>query len=309
VIAYDERVSTYACDHCGATLAFAGVRTETCPYCASPNFVERPPSSGHPDPRFVVTFGIDAARARDDLRRWARSRTWFADPALRRASVQDMRGIYVPAYLYSAAAHSEFHAHIGENYTETETYRHTEPDGKTETRTRTVTRTEYRPLAGRHVGYITDVVVSASHGLTDGELGRIEPFDLRLMRRFEPALVTGWIVEEPSRDADACQLASRTEAVDRVGDRLRRFMPGDSHSDLSWRTRVSWESLDPILVPVWVLALRYREDAPPLRVVMNGQSGRVAGKVPLSAWRVGVGVLVLAAAIAAIAYLIYARSR
>lgn len=38
-------VSTFACGHCGAGLAFAGVRTETCPYCASPNFVERPPAA------------------------------------------------------------------------------------------------------------------------------------------------------------------------------------------------------------------------------------------------------------------------
>ena len=302
-----RRVSTFACGHCGASLAFAGVRTETCPYCASENFVERPPAGDRSDPDFVVAFGIDAERARRELRRWAGSRTWFADPALKRASVLAMRGIYVPAYLYSAAAHTEFHAQIGEGYTETETYRHTDKDGTTETRTRPVRRTEYRPLAGRHVGYITDVLVSASHGLSDRELARTGPFDLRLMRRFEPALVSGWIVEEPSRSADVCERASRTEAVEQVGDRLRRFLPGDSYSDLAWHTRVAWESLDPILVPVWVLALRYREGAPPLRVVINGQTGTIAGKVPLSAWRVALGAIVLAAALAALAYAIYTR--
>jgi hypothetical protein len=284
------------------------VRTETCPYCASPNFVERPAMMGQPDPEYVVTFVGDAAVARGALERWLGSRTMFADSAVKRATVADMRGIYVPAYLYSAVAHTDYHAHIGEHYTETETYKVETEDGKTETRTRTVTRTEYRPLAGYHVSYVTDVVVSASRGLSDRELGNTLPFDLGQMRRFDPALVSGWIAEEFSRDAGDCERASRTEAVEHIGEKLRRFMPGDGYSDLTWRTSVAWESFDPVLVPVWVLALRYREDRPPLRVVINGQSGKVAGKVPLSPWKVALGVIALLAVIAAIAYVIYTRS-
>lgn len=304
---YDGRVTTLACEHCGAGLAFAGVRTETCPYCASPNIVERPPAPGQPDPAFVVTFVGDAEVARRALDRWASTRSIFADSALRRARVEDMRGIYVPAYLYSAVAHTDYHAQIGEHYTETETYETTNDKGETERRTRTVTRTEYRPLSGYHVSYVTDVVVSASRGLSHRELDHLEPFDFKQLRRFEPALVTGWIAEEFSRTPDECERASRTAAIDQVGDKLRRFMPGDSYSDLTWKTSVAWESLEPVLVPVWVLALRYREDKEPLRVVINGQTGAVAGKVPLAAWKVALGVLVLAAVIGTIAYLLYTR--
>ncbi len=302
-------MTTFACGHCGASLAFERVRTETCPYCASPNFVERPPAPGQPDPRFVVTFVGDAEVARRALDRWLGSRTIFADSAIKRARVEDMRGIYVPAYLYSAVAHTDYHAHIGEHYTETETYTATNQEGKTETRTRTVTRTEYRQLAGYHVGYVTDVIVSASHGLSNREMSRVEPFDLKQMRRFDPALVSGWIAEEFAQSADACERTCRTEAVDQVGEKLRRFMPGDSYSDLTWRTSVAWESIDPVLVPVWVLALRYREQKDPLRVVINGQTGKVVGKVPLAIWKVTLGVIVLASIIAAVAYLIYTRSR
>jgi hypothetical protein len=302
-------VSTFACGHCGASLAFDRVRTETCPYCASPNFVERPPTAGQADPQFVVTFVGDAEVARRALDRWLGSRTMFADSAIKRARVEDMRGIYVPAYLYSAVAHTHYDAQIGEHYTETETYTATNNEGKTETRTRTVTRTEHRPLAGYHVSYVTDVIVSASQGLSNDELSRVEPFDLKQMRRFDHALVSGWIAEEFSWTARECERTCRTEAVDQIGNKLRRFMPGDSYSDLSWRTNVAWESIDPILVPVWVFAVRYREQKEPLRVVINGQTGKVAGRVPLSAWKVTLGVIVLLAVIAAVAYVIYTRSR
>ncbi len=304
----DARASvTFACGHCGAGLLFAGVRTATCPYCASPNFVERPPAANQPHPALVVAFTGDAVVARRKLDLWLGSRTWFADARIKRARVEDLRGVYLPAYLYSAVAHTEYTAAIGEHYTESETYETTDAHGNKKTETRSVTRTEYRPLAGHHVGYVTDVIVSASAGLAHRELQAIEPYDLLALRRYSPAVVTGWIAEEFSRDPDDCRRASRGEAIDEVGLRLRRFMPGDSHSDLAWRTTVSWESLDPILVPVWVLAVRYRHDRAPLRVVINGQTGAVAGKVPLAWWKVSLAIIVAAVVIGAVILAIVSR--
>lgn len=262
-----------------------------CPYCASPSVVERPAAADRADPRFVVAFTGDAAGARGSLARWLGSRHWFADPRLRRARVEDLRGIYVPAYLYSAVAHADYTASIAEHYPEEETYK--DKDG--ETKTRTVTRTEYRPLAGRHVSYVTDVVVSASRGLGHGELAAIEPYDFKALRRFEPAVIVGWLSEEFARSPDECHAQSRREALDEVGGRLRRFMPGDGFSDLDWRAYISWESLDPVLVPVWMFAVRYRDDRPALRVAINGQTARIAGRVPLSWPRIVAALVVLAA--------------
>lgn len=291
--------ATFTCEQCGASLACAGVRTATCPYCASPSFVQRAPAAGHVDPAFVVPFAFDDAGARRRLAAWLRARSIFVDRRAVRAAVEELRGIYLPAYLYSAVARTTYTVSIAEHYTETEEYEHTGPDGTKETRTRSVTRTEHCPLAGRHVGYVTDVVVSASTGLPSRELAAIEPFDLRQLRRFAPSFITGWSAEEFGRSREACHAESRGEAVDEVGARLRAFMPGDGHSDLAWRTSVEWESLDPLYVPVWVIALRHR--AGPVRVVMNGQTGAAAGRLPLSPLRIALAVLLVAAIVAAIA--------
>ena len=299
---------TFSCGQCGAMLAFDGVRTQRCPYCDSPNFVERPSTTGLPDPQFVVTFIGDAAVARCALDRWLGNRTMFAESSLRHAKVEDLRGVYVPAYLYSAVAHTDYTAQVGENYTETETYTTTNSEGKSETHTRTVTRTEYRALAGEHVGYVSDVIVTASAGLGNNELQRIEPFDLKQMRRFAPPLISGWITEEFSRKTDECILLSRREALDQIGGKLGRFMPGDSYSDLTYKTAVSWETLDPILVPLWVFAVRYRDDKPPLRVLINGQTGAIAGKVPLSVWKILFTILGGLAVIAAIIFVLRQHS-
>ena len=205
----------------------------------------------------------------------------------------------MPAYLYSAVAHTDYTASIGENYTETETYTRDRPDGNTRHETRTVTRTEYRPLAGRHVSYVTDVIVSASAGLSTPSSARraVRP---QQMRRYSPALVSGWIAEEFSRARRRVRVA---EPRARRSIRSAASCAGSCRATATaisrGETSVSWESMDPILVPVWVFAVRYREDKPPLRVVINGQTGKIAGKVPLSRWKIVLAIVALLAVIAA----------
>lgn len=284
---------TYACEQCGASVDFSGVSSARCPYCASPSVVERAPAPDRPRPAFVLGFATEEPHARQILSDFFGRRRWFADGAIARAQVHGLRGVYVPAYLYSAVARTTYSALIGEHYEETETYEERDSEGKMVTKTRTVTRTEHCPLAGTHTGYITDVVVSGSRGLGDRELDAVEPFDMRQLRRHTPEIVSGWIAEDFGRAQADCMQESRTEAMDEIGQRLRRFMPGDSYSDLTWSTKMSWEAMEPILVPMWIAAARYRDDKPPLRVVINGQTGAVFGHVPTSWLRVVIFVLVL----------------
>jgi hypothetical protein len=259
--------------------------------------IERPATADRPTPTFVLTFGAGKELPKKALDTWVSSQSIFADSALRHAKVEDLQGIYVPAYLYSAVARSQYSAMIGENYTEVETY----TDSKGNTHIRTVTKTEYRPLSGVHVGYVTDVMVTASKGLHNAELDAIEPFDLRQLHRYDPALISGWIAEEASRLPDECMALARGEAMVLEGQRLAAFMPGDSHRELQYQTSVEWETMDPVLVPVWVLAVRYRIDRPVLRVVVNGQTGRACGKAPLSPWKIGIAVMLGIVALIAVA--------
>lgn len=287
------------CTTCGATVTLeVGHRTARCPYCASPQVVERPPALDLPNPHFVLGFALGRAAAEAVARRWLRSRSLFTVSGVRTARIADIQGVYLPVYLYSAAARSQYAASIGENYTETEHYTTTDSKGHTHHHTRTVTRTEHRPLQGVRDEYVADVVVTASRGVPNDELQAIEPFDLRALRRYTPAMIAGWIAEEPSLGFDTCLAQARAESLGVVGGNLTRFMPGDSHSGLRYQTQFREESLVSVLVPVWVLALRYDEGRPPFRLLVNGQTGAAHGKAPLS-WRkivlaVGLGLLLVA---------------
>jgi hypothetical protein len=268
------------CGECGAALVLGSYRTTICPYCACPTVVERPASPDRPTPVFVVPFTVAQERARLAVRTWSRRLRLFRR-SFDNATIDDIKGIYLPAYLYSAITHAAYRAEIGENYTVTETYT-TRVNGKTVTRTRTKTVTEWRPLAGEHAAYATDLVVTASRGLPNAELEHIEPFDLRGLRRYAPALVSGWLVEEPSLTMGECTELARQEAARLEEARLSAFMPGDSHRDLSFDMTVKDETIDPVLVPVWVLAVRPAPERPAVRVLVNGQSMEVWGPEKVS---------------------------
>jgi hypothetical protein len=261
------------CSSCGATIVFEAVeRTARCAYCDSPQVVDRPATADRPDPVFAVGFVVDRVDARGRIRRFLEGRRW-APSSLRRAAAERVRGVYLPAYLYSATAESSYTATIGEDYWKTRI------DGK---KVRRLRKTEHRTLEGRHACYLADILVTASRGIPNSELEEIEPFDLQALRRYGPALVSGWASEEPSLGREECLELGRREARQAVGRILRGFMPGDSCRDLRHHTELRDESIDLALLPVWVFAMRFRDDRPPVRLLVNGQSGEVFGRTPLS---------------------------
>jgi hypothetical protein len=246
--------------------------------------VDRPGTPHRPDPVFAVGFAIDEKTARNRLRRLIASKR-LAPAWLRQRAIEHLRGVYLPTYLYSAVADTAYDAAIGEDYTVV-TVRNK--------KVRRETRTEIRRLRGRHACYITDVVVTASQSLANSEVEAIEPYDLRALCRYSPALISGWISEEPTLERERCLELAREESRARLADALRRFMPGDSCHELGHDTSFSEESIDLTLLPVWVAAIRERDDADPIRLLVNGQTGRAHGRIPTSWVKVGVWAAIAA---------------
>src|SRR5262245_23851419 len=193
------------CRECGALLSLEPhLRTAICPYCASPSVVERPAAGHGPPPSFTLGFTVSEQAARAAVRAWQSSRGMFAHSGIARGEIGGIKGVYVPAFLYTALVHADYRAEIGENYQETESYTTTDAQGNTQHHTRTVTHTEWRPLAGRQSSYVMDVLVTASRGIQNFELEYVEPFEWKALRRYTPALLSGWIAEDPTMTLDEC---------------------------------------------------------------------------------------------------------
>jgi len=273
-----------SCQACGAKILFEPLqRTARCPYCDSPSVIDRPATPDRPDPVLVMGFSVDRREATNRMRRFV-ARKKLAPPGLRGRAADRVSGVYLPTYLYSAVASSTYSARIGEDYYVTEVSR----DSKGRTSVKRKRKTEYFELSGPHRSYVGDVVVTASQGIPNDEVEAIEPFDLGGLRRFSPSMVSGWISEEPSMTREECLQLARRESTGKIRAILQRFMPGDSCRGLESRTALSEEAIDLVLLPVWVFAIRYREDRPPIRLLVNGQTGKAWGKIPVSWKKVGI---------------------
>ncbi len=264
------------CESCGATTLIEPLmRTARCPYCDSPSVVDRPATEDRPDPVFVVPFSVDRESAARGIRDWLRKR-WLAPAVLRRAKPEQVTGVYLPTYLYSATSDTMYQAVVGEVYYATRV----DPRSK---KVRRVRRIEYHEVKGEHACHLQDVVVTASTGLPNEEIQAIEPFDLDGLRRYTPAMVSGWVSEEPSMSREECLALAREEGNCWIDGLLRRFLPGDTLSRLKHHTRFKAEALDLTLLPLWVFAIRHHSEKPPIRFLVNGQTGRVHGSAPV-AW-------------------------
>jgi hypothetical protein len=278
-----------SCRSCGARILFEPLqRTTRCPYCDSPSVVDRPVTEDRPDPVFGFGFVLSRDEAARRMRRWIRGRR-MAPFGLKDRSAENVKGVYLPAYLYSATAHTGYAASIGESYRDRDKKR----------------RTEYHQLAGKHSTYVADVLVTASRGIPNDEIEGIEPFDLGSLARYTPGLVSGWISEEPSLSREECRRLGRQEATARIDGMLRRFLPGDTVRDLRRHVELVDESIDLTLVPLWVFAIRYHDEKPPIRVLVNGQTGKVFGKVPVSWAKIGLIALGLLALVGLVRLIVW----
>jgi hypothetical protein len=286
------------CESCGALLSIGtNQRTERCPFCDAASVVTRVPAPDRPQPAFALGFVVERDAAARAVTDWIRRRK-MAPFGLKRAAPERITGIYLPAYLYSATAKSEYQAEIGEKYRRLGVERN--DDGGISLRRQE--KTEYRDLEGRHVTYVADILVTASRGISNQDVETIEPFDVGRLRRYSPALVAGWSSEEPSLSPEECLRLAQAEAHAWVRDSLHAFMPGDEVRSLRHQTQFVDESLELALVPVWAFAMRYHPRKATVRVLVNGQTGRVAGTIPFSwvklALVVGIAALAIAALIA-----------
>lgn len=284
------------CESCGATIRLEATRRTTrCLFCDAPSVVTLPPRPARPQPVFTLGFAVEQETAAGAVSRWIRQRK-MAPFGLKNSVTERITGVYLPAYLYSATARSQFEVSIAETYHKIG-FKDGSAGGTTIGRKE---ETEWRDLTGRRVAYVSDVMATASRSLSNEELEAIEPFDLTKLRHYSPDLLVGWSAEEPSMAPEECLQLARAEAEASVARSLGGFLPGDGYRSLRHHTELSEESIDLTLVPVWIFALRYHPLKEPVRILVNGLSGKAGGKLPFSWAKLGI---LLAAALLALALL------
>ena len=277
---------TLSCKACGAESIFDELQvSNSCPYCGS-NLVTEAAGANAMAPGGVCPFEVTGKRAAELFLVWIKRRFFCPRKVKKNVSPEAFNGVYLPYWTFDCQTHSRFTAEYGI----TRTVHH----GKT-----TTTHTTWHRTSGEHASFIDDQAVLASTRHDPQTLQKIEPFRTGESRVYRPEYVAGFVSErysigltdgwEKGKALIAARLQQEISAqVKRRhhADQVRNVRMNTIHSEVKYKC---------LLLPLWLSAFTYRDK--PYRILVNGQTGKVGGKTPVSALRVA---LVVAAGIAVI---------
>lgn len=264
---------TLRCQSCGAETSLPPAHlTHTCPFCGSNQVLQQEAPVDMLRPRFLIPFAIEATSCRDIASEWLGS-SWMTPKSLKTAAgIGDFRGVYLPYWTFDAVTAAHWRAQVGHTVTE----RYYDAGSKSwKTRTKTVWRWE----SGRAQRSFDDVLVPGSARVSPLLLGQIADFDTRDLVPYDPSYLAGFMAQaytiplevawEKAREEMRAETRETCRGQASTG-RIRNFSMQLDFRDESWRY---------VLLPVYLAVYRYQGEA--YQVMVNGQTGVIAGQRPV----------------------------
>lgn len=283
---------TVLCKACGAESIYDVLQTSAvCPFCGSNQVME----AGDKEtmaPGGVVPFNISDKEAADLFKKWIK-RKWFC-PKLAKESAKPKRfnGIYLPYWTFDADTYSNYKGEYGIDHTRTDKEGHTHVE------------TNWYRTSGTYSEFVNDELVIATRNHDTEMLNKIEPFDTENNKAYKPEYVAGFVAERYSvglKDAWSTAVSSIKQKLrDNISRKIRKQQNADHVRNLKISTNFSNVTYKYLLLPIWVSNYKYKDKV--YQFMVNGQTGKVAGKTPISVIKV---LLTIAAVIALVVLLYY----
>ncbi|MDX1953059.1 MAG: zinc ribbon domain-containing protein [Verrucomicrobiota bacterium] len=272
---------------------------QRCEFCGSAQIIPYDQIKAPVSPESLLPLKVPETVVREDLRRWYGSR-WFAPSRLKTdAATDQIKGIYLPYWTFDAQAQAHWSADSGYYYYTSETYR----DAQGNTRTRRVRHVRWQASSGSLNHFFDDELVPATKGVDMTLLRKVEPFPTKELVPFSAGFIAGWVVEQYQIDLVGAAQHARQQMESTLHGLCAKQVPGDTYRNLSVRSQFGQQTFKHILLPVWLVSYVYGGRT--FQVIVNGYTGTIAGKHPLSPWKIAALIFVLL--IAALLFLLFNR--
>ena len=275
----ENEAAEYHCNNCGAVIITDTQTTAaTCSFCGA-GVVLGDRLNGKLAPAKVIPFAINKEQAQEAFKKWCRKGLLTPRDFMTADRIKNITGIYVPFWLYDMNGRAEAYAIC--------------------TRVRTYTLGEwiYTETKYYHVYRKVDLNYSmipcdASKKMEDGMMDKLEPYPYDSLKDFKMPYLAGYISEKYDFDEE--------EMLPRIKERTGDYVDNYIHSTISGYTTVNFQRKDInirkkhayyTLLPVWMVCYDYKQAEH--NFAMNGQTGKIVGKPPLSkgkiaAWFTGI---------------------
>lgn len=283
------------CTGCGAEIVVSSASlTAQCPFCGGNYVVDPDDLKSGILPETIMPFRISFTKAAELFRQWVRRRFW-APRKFRKAVLtpDNLTGVYLPFWTYDADLSTEYSGQGGRRHTVTRTR---QVNGKTETYTTTEIR--WYPIGGKCGLHFNDETVCATRAVDTGLTAGLGHFTTDVLRRFSPAYLSGFAARRYDIGLGKGFSIARSSMEAEMERTVKSREGYDEYRGMSYRHQYDGVRFKHVLLPVWISSYRFRNKV--YRFIVNGETGLISGKSPVSGWKIAalvLGVLALVAGV------------
>lgn len=288
----------YKCQTCGAvTEILAHQVTRHCPFCGSVEIRQSAFQEQAFPPSALIPFRISKKKAQSNIQQWLK-KGWFHPNSLAKsAQLEKFHGIYVPTWLYNAEVTASYKVEIGYYYYVTVE----DVDSEGNRITRQEQRVRWEPHWGTYSDTFNNVSVEASSQITQDQWEKILPFSYTETWEVTPQFFPGYYVELYEKGPEQAWTIAEAIIDRETKNRIVTQLPGDTYRNLQINIKKHNVKFRHLLLPIWVSHYTFKGKT--YYVLVNGETGKVGGKKPISVWKVIFAILIVILLILGIYYL------
>lgn len=268
-----EGMRVYTCNTCGGEIVGdETIGATECPFCGNPVVVTGQ-FAGVLKPDLVIPFKLDKKAAMEALKKHYGGKRLLPKTFKDENRVKEVKGLYVPVWLFNADAqgHVLYKASRVRTWSDSR-YRYTETS-------------YFNVIRAGGIGF-ENVPVDGSTKMDDALMESIEPFDISDAVDFQTAYLAGYLADKYDVDAENSIQRANTRIKQSTEDAFRTTVQGyTSVTPISTNISLQNGTAKYALYPVWILNTQWNGQN--YTFAMNGQTGKLAGDLPLdkSAYR------------------------
>ncbi len=269
-----EGIKVYSCQSCGGQIAADETTAATaCPYCGNP-VVMAGNLSGELKPDYVIPFQLDKKQAKEILKRHFTGKKLLPREFQSEAHLEEIKGVYVPFWLFDAEADVQARMKATRVRTWSDSNYH-------------YTQTSYFAVErGGSIGF-QRVPVDGASKIPDELMESLEPYDFSQAVPFQSAYLAGFLADKYDQGAEKSQTRANERIRQSAVSAFQNTVSGyhtvvPEHSSMRYTASKTTYAM----YPVWLLTTRYQGQN--YLFAINGQTGKIAGDLPMDTgayWR------------------------
>ena len=165
------------------------------------------------------------------------------------------------------------------------------------------TVTDWFPTSGTYQKSFDDYPVPGTERYDRRSLDMIQPFDTANSKLYKPEYVAGFISERYSVGLKNGWEIAKKEIFGILNNEVTALIYNTRNAanhvrNLTMSVKHSGIKYKYLLLPIWLSSFKYKQKI--YQFMVNGQTGRVGGRTPVSAIRVAIALIIAAAIIYAV---------